>query len=186
MWASSKSCLIQSIYRCCCRTLLLWTRALNNVKEGQQIWLNPGITKWDHCKEDCSIHKGIFLYICITSFILWWWSTVWSQFFFHHNQKWYIIISGYVCAPALVQNATMPSEAVACTVWNVICDGIPLSGFTLWVRQVFSLDMKASGDACQSWSPMMMAWGEKTASVVLTWKLWVSALLWCDNRHSDV
>lgn len=62
-------------------------------------------------------------------------------------------------------------------VWNVICDGIPLSSLTQRVRQVFSLDMKASGDACQSWSPMMMAWGKETASIPLTWELfWVSAL----------
>lgn len=83
----------------------------------------------------------------------------------------------FLC-PCMVHDATMLFEA-AWHIQNVICNGIPLSSLTLGVRQVFSLDMKASGDACQSWSPMMMAWGRETASVPLTWKLfWVSALLW--------
>lgn len=74
---------------------------------------------------------------------------------------------------------TMPPclPEAAWHVWNVICNGIPLSSLTQRVRQVFSLDMKASGDACQSWSPMMMAWGRETASIPLTWELFrVSAL----------
>lgn len=83
----------------------------------------------------------------------------------------------FLC-PCMVHDATMLLEAVW-HIGNVICNGIPLSSLTLGVRQVFSLDMKASGDACQSWSHMMMAWGRETASVPLTWELfWVSALLW--------
>lgn len=176
---------IQSIHRhdpSWCTTLLFWTRALNNVKERQQILLNPGITKWNHCREFKA--TAAFMSVSLRMHYLIYFMTMINLvipdyfIFFHHNPKLALIIF-CIYAPALVHNATMPSEAVARTVWNVICNGIPLSSFTQRVRQVFSLDMKASGDACQSWLPMMMAWGKKTASIPLTWKLWVSALLWC-------
>lgn len=177
---------IQSIHRhdpSWCTTLLFWTRALNNVKERQQILLNPGITKWNHCREFKATAAFMSVYFFTYALLNLFYDH--DQFcdprlfyFFHHNPKLSLIIF-CIYAPALVHNATMPSEAVARTVWNVICNGIPLSSFTQRVRQVFSLDMKASGDACQSWLPMMMAWGKKTASIPLTWKLWVSALLWC-------
>lgn len=103
------------------------------------------------------------------------------------NNTFYIILNknlpssevfSLISAPALVHNATVSSQAVW-HIWNVICNGIPLSSFTQRARQVFSSDMKASGDARQSWSPMMMAWGKETASIPVTWELfWVSALLW--------
>lgn len=64
--------------------------------------------------------------------------------------------------------------------WNVICDGIPLSSFTRRVGQVFSSDVKASGDACQSRSPMMVAWGVVSALFPLTWKL-LSFQHFCDD-----
>lgn len=65
-------------------------------------------------------------------------------------------------------------------IWNIICCGIPLSSFTLRVRQVFSLDLKVSDDWCHSWSPLTLAWGYETASFPPTWDLFgVSALLGC-------
>lgn len=64
--------------------------------------------------------------------------------------------------------------------WHTqLWSGPLLSSFTRGVRQVLSLDVKASGDACHSWSPVIMAWGQESASASLTGKLWVSAL--CDG-----